>query len=179
MRRFNGVIDRLNEWVAVGISYFLIALMLVVTYEVVARYVFNRPTIWAYEVSQFLLLLVSALGGAFTLKVGGHVNVDIVFGRLAPKTRAIISLITSLLVFLFLSVLLWQSWDLFFTSFGDREHSSSLFAPPIYPVKLVMVVGVFLILLQAIARFFKYLLSFMTGVDEVKETGLLVRSEER
>jgi TRAP-type mannitol/chloroaromatic compound transport system permease small subunit len=177
LRRFNKTIDQISRKVAAAASYFLILMMGVVTFEVVARYVFNRPTEWAMEITQFTLLLLAVLGGAYTLLTGGHVNVDIIYGRFTVKTRAVISLFTSLLIFLFLGVLLWKSWDMFITSFRLNEHSASLFAPPLYPVKCLVPIGVCLILLQSIVRFIRYFITAVTGIEEEKEVAFVRQGE--
>ncbi len=177
LRRFNNLIDQISTKVAAGASYFLILMMVVVAFEVLARYVFNRPTEWAMEITEFILLLIAVLGGAYTLRTGGHVNVDIVYGRFTLRTRAIISLFTSLLVFLFLGILLWKTADMFLTSLRLDEHSPSLFAPPLYPIKALLPIGVCLILLQSIVRFIRYFITAVTGIEEEKEITFIGRDE--
>lgn len=169
LRRFNSLIDSINTGVARAVSYLLLLLMFAVIYEVVMRYTLNRPTIWSMELNQFLLCFISALGGAYTLHARGHVNVDIFFGRLGVRSRAIVSLATSLLIFAFLILLLKESWRMGISSWEIEERLVTAWAPPVYPIKMVVPVGVFLMLLQSIVRFLKYFIQAITGVEEISE----------
>lgn len=162
-------IDWLSERIGRFSMYFLLLLMAAIVIEVFSRYFLNRPTLWSLEVNEFTLLFISVMGGAYTLRSGGHVNVDFVYGRLKPRVQAIISLITWSFGLLFLIILLWKSWELFARSLEIREHSSSVLAPPLYPVKLIAPVGVFLILLQFLAQFTRFLMTAVTGKEEIRE----------
>ena len=106
-------------------------MMFVVSYEVVMRYIFNRPTIWALEVNQSLLCIYAALAGGYTLLRRGHVNVEIVYSRFGMRTRTVIDILTSFLFFGFIIVLLWQTWDMAFDSLmlGELSDPWSLLPP--------------------------------------------------
>lgn len=145
-------ISTLNDWVG-RISAFLIPLiMIILSCEVVLRYIFNRPTIWAMETSQLLMCTFVGLGGAYTALKGGHVNVDIVVDRLTPRKRAAADLVTVPPLLVFLSVFLWKASESAFESVEILERSGTFYDPPIYPVKVFMALGALLLLLQALAK---------------------------
>lgn len=127
------------------------------------RYFFNRPTIWVWEMNGLLLCVFVALGGGYTLLVRGHVRVDIVYDFLSPRAKAITDTVTSLFIFLFLSVLLWQGVEQGLLSLERLETTHTFFRPPIYPFKIILAIGTFLFLLQAVANFVRYIYIARTG----------------
>jgi len=98
------------------------------------RYFFNRPTIWVWEMNGFLLCVFVALGGGYTLLVRGHVRVDIVYDYLSTRSKAIMDLLTSFFIFLFLGILLWQATEQGATFLGASGDHSYLFPSSDIPV---------------------------------------------
>ena len=86
----NRLIDLAERWVG-GIGVFaallLVPLVLATTWEVVSRYAFNAPTIWAYEVGYLLTGSHFLLGLAYTLRQGEHIRIDVLSAHMAPSTR--------------------------------------------------------------------------------------------
>ena len=143
--------------------YLVLAIMLTGVYEVAMRYFFNKPTIWVWETNGLLLCVFVALGGGYTLLVRGHVKVDIVYSLFSTRVKAIIDLISSSFILIFLGLLLWQGTKMGLLSLHKFEHSQTMFRPPIYPVKLILVVGIFLFLLQGVADLVRYIHIVRTG----------------
>ena len=149
------IAENINHWAGQITLYLVFALPIVMLYEVILRYIFNSPTIWAFEVSNFVFGGIIILGGGYLLLHKGHVSVDIVYNRLSVRAKAILDLCTSPLFFLFIGVLMWQGIDMFWTSFSRWEHSPSVWAPALWPVKLLIPVGCGLMLLQLLVKFTK------------------------
>ncbi len=147
--------ENVNHWAGQITLYLVFILPAVMLYEVVLRYVFNSPTIWVFETSNFLFGGIIILGGGYLLLHKGHVSVDILYNRLSVRGRAILDLCTSPLFFLFVGVLMWQGIDMFWTSLSRWEHTPSVWAPLLWPVKLLIPVGCGLILIQLIVNFIK------------------------
>lgn len=147
--------ENVNQWVGRITLYLVFILPAVMFYEVVSRYIFNSPTIWAFEVSNFLFGGIIVLGGGYLLLHKGHVSVDIIYNRLSVRGRAILDLCTSPLFFLFVGVLMWQGIDMFWTSLSRWENSPSVWAPALWPVKLLIPVGCGLMLIQLLVNFVK------------------------
>jgi len=176
VERFLKGIDFVNEKVGSFAAYLTFFMMCIVTYEVVARYVFNKPTIWAMEINQFLLCGLTALTGGYTLLYKGHVNVEILYARFGKRTRAFIDIITSFFFFSFIIVLLWKSGVMAVEAWRLGERSETLFSPPLFPVKVIIPIGAFLILIQGFAQFIRNFITLITGKEmERKLPGLFER----
>lgn len=161
VEHFLSSIDSINEWGGRIFCFLIIPIIGIVVWEVVLRYIFNSPTVWAHETSTFIFGAHFTLGGAYTFLRGGHVNVDIIYGRFSPRTRSIIDLITSTLFFFFCGLMLWKGVEFAWASILEREASNTVWGPPLYPLKTVIPVAAFLLLLQGLAKFIR---DFLTVV---------------
>jgi len=153
--------DRSGQVVSV-LAYGMLASLLI---EVLLRYIFNEPTIWAHEVGAYLFGAYFMLGGAYCLRHKGHVAVDILYIRLSRRKQAVLDVIT---FSLFLSVcitLLWYGGVLAKDSWRIFEHSNSTFGPPIYPIKTVIPIAGGLLLIQGLAKFVRDLVIVVTGKE--------------
>lgn len=162
-RIINGLrfVDSLSEWTGKAVSFFIPFLSIIVTYEVVARYGFGRPTIWVHEMSDMFFGTFIIIGGAYTFYHGGHVNMDVIYGRLSPRTKAVLDLITSFFTFSFLLILIWKGGQSAWKSLVTLERDSTMWAPLLYPIKLMLPLGAILLLLQVLAKFIR---DFMTAI---------------
>ncbi|MGB9698055.1 MAG: TRAP transporter small permease subunit [Thermodesulfobacteriota bacterium] len=165
MPKFLRTIDLLNEKIGKGVSYLIIFLLIVIIYEIICRYLFNNPTIWAHETSQMIYGAYVILLGGYVLQRGGHVNVEILYGRFSPRQKAIIDLFTWLLFFYFCGLLLIKGSEMAWDSFKVRETEPTAFAPPIYPIKMTIPIGAFLLLLQGFAKFVRDLQMALFGKE--------------
>jgi TRAP-type mannitol/chloroaromatic compound transport system permease small subunit len=145
------------------VSFLIVVLTFLICFEVVARYLLNRPTIWVNEASAMLFGTYIIIGGAYTLYTQGHVNMDVIYGRLLPKGKALIDLITFWFFLLFCGALLWMGGDTAWRALKNFEHSGSIWNPPVYPIKAIMPIGVFLLFLQGLAKFVRDVITIVTG----------------
>lgn len=149
-------VDWVSEWTGKATSYLILLLTAVITYEVVLRYAFNAPTIWAQETSTYIFGAFFMLGGAFVMRHDGHVRVDIIYARLSPRDKAIVDLITfPIFFFLFLGILVTEGTKMAIWSWTIWERTQSPWSPPIYPLKTVIPVAALLLLLQGTARYIR------------------------
>lgn len=160
--------DRISDAIANCVSYFILILMFLVSFEVAMRYLFNHPTIWSTETTQYLFLTMIALGGAYVMRANAHVNVDIIHCRLRPRARAIVNLFTYLVIFFYLGFVVWKTWYVAVRSYEWRETSASLFGPPIWPIKFFIPVGAFLLLLQTVATYFRNIMQAISGEEDTE-----------
>lgn len=146
-------INSLNEKVGFYSSFLTIPLIVVVVYEVIMRYAFNSPTVWAFEATTLIYGVHYMLGLAFTHKHDGHVAIDVFESRLAPKPRTILRVIVSLIFFV-PTVGMLATWSVIYaaTSWHNWENASTSWAPPLYPFKTIMAIGFILLFLQGIAK---------------------------
>ena len=157
------VIDNVNTWVARIVSLAIILIIAATVYEVVMRYLFNAPTDWVFEFNYLTHGPYFLLLGAYTLASGGHVNVDIVYTRFSRRGQAVIDLLTAPIFFFFVIMMAFYGWRFAMNSVSFRETLSSAWAPPIYPVKMVIPVAAGLMILQGLAKFIRDLHLALTG----------------
>jgi TRAP-type mannitol/chloroaromatic compound transport system permease small subunit len=153
------VIDKTNEWVGKAVSFLLIPLVLITAYEVVMRYIVQRPTIWSWDLNIQIFAAIIMLGGGYTLLNKSHVVVDVLVTNLDTRKRAILDLITSLFFFMGMIVLLAGGWELAWLSFKARETMPTIWAPPYYPMKMLIPAGTFLVILQGISELLKNIIT--------------------
>lgn len=158
--RLLDVVDWVSEVSGQLSAWFVAPLILAVTYEVLARYLFRAPTIWAYDLSYMLYAAIFMLGAAYTLRHGAHVRTDFLYNDFSDRRKAQIDAAWYLL---FLPVLLllivsmtreaYHSWDI------DERSGESPWRPPIYPLKWMLAVGLGLLFLQSVAEFVRALVA--------------------
>lgn len=102
------IIDNINEWTGNILKFLVIALMLLVSYDVIMRYIFSRPTEWGQEMNGYLQLGVVFLGGGYALLHNAHVRVDNIYKRLPFKGRAVVDAVSYFVLFAICAVLIWK-----------------------------------------------------------------------
>jgi len=153
------VIDKTNEWVGKAVSFLLIPLVLITAYEVVMRYIVQRPTIWSWDLNIQIFAAIIMLGGGYALLNKNHVVVDVLVMNMGARKRAILDLITSIFFFMGMIVLLAGGWEMAWISFKARETMPTIWAPPYYPMKMLIPVGTFLVILQGISELLKNIIT--------------------
>ena len=148
-------VEAVNRVVGRAAMYLIVAMVVVLLHSAVMRTGFNRPPLWTVEVAQFLLAAYYLLGGAYSMQLDAHVRMDLLYGRWSPRRRAFSDTITSVCIVTYLAVLLLGgvSSTSYALEYGQRAASS--WRPPLAPIKIVMTLGILLMLLQAIAFFFR------------------------
>ena len=157
------MIDSLNDRLGWVFAFLLVPMGLIVIVDVTFRYLLNRPSMWAYETSMFIYGGYIVLAGAYTLLHNGHVNVDIVYGNLSPRVKAILDVLTAAFFFLFMWYLLTYSLDQTISSWQMRETTNTPWHPPIYPLRTTLPVACILMMLQGVAKFVRDLHMALTG----------------
>lgn len=156
-------IDIVNNWSGKLVSFLIPVLMVFETYEVLARYVFGKPTIWINELSAMLFGAAILIGGGYTLLHGSQANMDIVYNLFSKRGKAVLDLVTFFLFLSFVGVLFWKGWEMAWRSLITLEHDSTEWAPPLYYFKMTLPLGGFLLLLQGFGKFLKDLIILIKG----------------
>jgi len=154
---FIRIVDSVNEK-ARFLGILFVVMTLIMSYEVVARFVFNAPTIWAWDVNTQLLCFIVILSGGYTLAHKGHVRMDMFTSRWSARRRAWVDLATSFLPLIFCGLLLIESYELAAESVALREVGEGLLHAPIYPLRVAVVLGILLFLAQVLADVLRSLL---------------------
>lgn len=167
LRRVLQLIDNVSKWSGLIVAPVILVYMGMFLYEMVSRYLFNSPTIWAHELSTFVFGIQFMLGGAYCFWRGSMVNVEVFHDRLPIRARAIFDLFLFIVPLAVLGAMVWRGGAFFLDSLALREHTESLFSPPLYPLRGVIPVAAFLFLLQVAAKFVRDFHLAVTG-EELK-----------
>jgi TRAP-type mannitol/chloroaromatic compound transport system permease small subunit len=178
MRRFISLVDGLNYRLGRLIMYGIFVLMGVLLWSTVSK-AFFLPSLWTLEMAQFIMVGYYILGGPYSIQMGSNVRMDLLYGEWSPRRKAWADLFTVLFLIFYLCVLIygavgstayslgyWGSEPFSFFAglatgseeVGRMETSPSVWRPYMWPIKVVMVVGFFLMLLQCLSEFCKDLL---------------------
>jgi TRAP-type C4-dicarboxylate transport system permease small subunit len=133
--------------VAGGVA--LVAITAIVTYDVVMRFL-GHPTIWAAEVSGYLLIAVAVLGAADTLRRNEHFGMTLLIDTFSPERRRWVSLVTWSLVFLLVAGLVWGIVQLIGNSLRFGLRSYTILQAPLALPQIVLLLG-FVALTVAVA----------------------------
>ena len=134
-------------------SYFVLVLFILLLGDVVMRYVQQSPISWSAQLSKLIFGIYAILGGGYLLARREHVNVDLFYGNFSRRRQAAVDIATSFLFFLFLGVLLTESYSMAADSIARMEVSyETTWRPPIWPSKSLIFVAAGLLLLQGIVK---------------------------
>ncbi len=149
--------DRLGKVLHYIAAVCILLIIVIVTYEVVARYLFDSPTWWSGEISVYLLIITVFFPLAYGLAQESHVKVDLVFNRLSPGHQAKLNLITSILALAFFVLLTWQSGYNSWTAYQRNVTSSGTHPLPLFPVLVAIPLGGFALCLQFLIKIGRHL----------------------
>lgn len=154
IRAFVRVVDAFNRRVGRFAMYLIFAMLAVLLYSSISK-TFFTPSIWTLESAQFLMVAYFLLGGAYSMQLDAHVRMDLAYSHWSPRTRALVDAITVLMLIFYLVMLLVGGISSTEYAIEYKETSYSAWSPYMAPIKIVMCFGIALMLLQAVATFFK------------------------
>jgi TRAP-type mannitol/chloroaromatic compound transport system permease small subunit len=153
------LLDAITRAVGRAIAWLIIPMVASLVYEVTARYLFDAPTVWAYDMTYMLYGTFFMLGSAWTLQRGGHIRTDTFYADWSPRRRALVDAACYVLFFLpAMAVFLKLGADYFWKSFQQNERIvTSPWLPIVWPFKAVLPVTAALLILQGISELIKSL----------------------
>ncbi len=167
MKAFIAMIDWISEWEGKIVSFLFVIASVQVCLELTLRYAFNAPTIWGLELTIYLCAVTYVMGGAYAQRFNAHIQVDLFYIRWSPRTRAIVDLfISDLLFFFFCGVLVWQSGAWAWNAFSKGMTSGTIWDPPIWPMKSILFFGSLLLFLQGCCKFIRDLTTAFNKREE-------------
>lgn len=113
---------------------------------------FFLPSLWTLETAQFAMVAYFVLGGPYSMQLHANVRMDLLYGRWSPRTRAAVDAFTVLFLILYLGVMLHGGIASLGYALEYDERNPTAWRPPLWPIKLAICVGVFLMLLQSLAE---------------------------
>jgi TRAP-type mannitol/chloroaromatic compound transport system permease small subunit len=170
---FVRLVDRLNYGVGRFAMYLLFVLMAILMWSSLSKAFFN-PSLWTLEMAQFVMVAYYILGGPYAMQNEAHVRMDLFYAKQSPVKRAWWDGFTVFVILFYLGVLIWGAaasfgfslglqWSdpaqsalgLSWPQIGRLERSPTAWRPYMWPIKLVMLVGFVLMLLQALSSLIK------------------------
>ncbi len=148
-------VDAINRTVGRFTMYLIFLMMGILLFAAISRSLFDTPYSWVMEMAQFTMAAYYLLGGGYTLQQDAHVRMDLVYERWPVKKRAFVDSITAFCLIFYLIMLLYGGYSSteYALQYGQKNYSA--WAPPMAPIKIIMTLGIFLMLLQATAIFFR------------------------
>lgn len=140
------------EWIGRITSLLIFALIAILLYGVIARYVLNSPNSWTSELSGMLYACYFLLGGSYALLKSDHVSVNILRNRFSPRAGAVVDLFTWTFFYIFIGVIFWLGLDYAKDSIARMERSHSVWQPYIWPIKMMLPLSALLMLLAGVRK---------------------------
>jgi len=161
------VIDKFTDTTGTWVAWLNMPLVVVVAWEVIARYAFDAPTTWSFEITYMLYGTIFMLGAAYALHKGAHIRTDFFFEKWSIRTKGVIDS-TAYLVFFFpaIFIFLLVSWSegWYAVSIGERSEQTP-WRPLLWPFKMVVPLACLLLLVQGVSETIKSLWAARTGIE--------------
>ncbi|AQA19561.1 C4-dicarboxylate ABC transporter [Halioglobus japonicus] len=154
MRRYVAIIDAINYRLGRVVMYGIFAIIAILLWSSISK-TFFLPSLWTLEMAQFAMVAYYMLGGPYAMQMGANVRMDLFYHRWSDRRKAWFDAFTVLFLMFYLGVLLYGAMDSASYALEYNERSNTVWRPYMWPIKLVVVLGVTLMLLQAISEFFK------------------------
>jgi len=164
---FTKCIDRFTDWSGTLIAWLNVPLVLIVSWEVAARYAFNAPTVWAFDMTYMLYGSIFMLGSAYALHKGAHIRTDFFFERWSIRTKGFIDSVAYIVfffpsIFIFLLVSGAEGWYAF--EIGETSEQTP-WRPVLWPFKMVVPLTCVLLLVQGVSEAIKSVYAARTGIE--------------
>ena len=147
------------DWTCIKIGrltmYMVFVMMFVLVLSFVTRNIINIPLMWIIEMAQFIITGYYLLGGGYSMIMGDHVRMDLVYSKFSDRNKAKVDAFTSFFLVFYLVTLLYGSISSLIYTIETNQKLFTAWAPYVWPIKTFMLIGILLMLLQSISMFFK------------------------
>ena len=148
------VVDGMNRRIGRVVMYLIFGMVGILLWSSVSK-TFFLPSLWTLEMAQFAMVAYYILGGPYSIQLGSNVRMDLFYGSWSQRRKAQVDAVTVLFLMFYLGVLLYGgllSAD-YAIQYGERSYSA--WRPYMWPIKIVMCVGIVLMLLQSVSELIK------------------------
>ena len=157
-------IDKLNERIGLAVSWLVLAAVLISAANAVVRKGFNVSSNAFLEIQWYLFSVVFLFCAGYTLLRNQHVRIDVIAGRLSPHAQAWIDILGTIFFLLPMSLtIMWLSWPVFIEAYQRQEVSTNAGGLIIWPARLLVPIGFFLLVIQGISELIKRI-AFLKGL---------------
>jgi len=150
METFHRSVEAISEYSGRLASWIIYIGIIILTVEVVLRYIFNSPTVWAHGYTQRIFGSYFVLIGAYTFIHEGHVRIDLIYAKVNQRMQAFLDITNCVFLLVWSGVLIPCGWEFFMKSYKMGEVDQMVLAHPIWWVKFMIPLGMALIFLQGI-----------------------------
>jgi len=153
--RFDGWLGHVENAFNLFAAFSILALMLLAVVQVVGRLAFNTPIPGFIDITEQAMAIFAFAGVAYCQRVGGHIRMELVLGKLSGRTLYICEMLGVLLIAFTVALLVWGSWYHFDRSWtiGDSTMDIRL---PTWPSKLMVPVALSLLFLRLLLQVYGY-----------------------
>jgi TRAP-type mannitol/chloroaromatic compound transport system permease small subunit len=176
MQKLLLAIDKVSTFVGQTFAWFIVALTLMISWEVFSRYVLDAPHPWAFDVMIMMYGTVFMMAGAYTLSKNGHVRGDVLYGFFPPRLQAGLDLALYILFFIpGVVALAWAGYHFAGESWAINEHSNvTADGPPVYPFKTILPLAGAFLLVQGLVEIIRCVICLRQGywptrIEDVEE----------
>lgn len=169
-------IDKISTWIGQVFAWLIVALTLLISWEVFSRYALDNPHPWAFDVMSMLYGTLFMMAGAYTLSKNGHVRGDVLYGFFPPRLQAGLDLALYFLFFIpGVLAMAWAGYNYAAESWAINEHSNiTANGPPVYPFKTIIPVAGAFLLAQGLVEIVRCIVCLKQGEwpsrgDDVEE----------
>ena len=157
-------IDSTSEWMGRVGWFIILYLMSFGLYDVMMRYLFDKPSLWIWLTLQYGMVTLAGVAGGYALLHGSFVKLDLLYGRFSLRGKAIADIFTFVFTLLYCVILIWKGIEAAHMSITIRQMTPTAIRLPLYPLKAIIPLGGFLLLLVAVKKFvFDVKTVFYTG----------------
>ena len=142
---------KVGRFVMYGVFFMMFLLIL----SFITRNIINFPLMWIIEMAQFTITAYYLLGGGYSMLTNDHVRMDLFYGKLSNKGKAKMDVFTSFFLIFYLIILFMGSITSLIYTIETKQKLFTAWAPYVWPIKTLMLIGILLMLLQAFSTLFK------------------------
>ena len=149
------IVDTICEKIGRFVMYWVFFMMFLLILAFVTRNIINFPLMWIIEMAQFTITAYYLLGGGYSMLTNDHVRMDLFYGKLSSKGKAKMDIFTSFFLIFYLIILFMGSITSLIYTIETKQKLFTAWAPYVWPIKTLMLIGILLMLLQAFSTLFK------------------------
>lgn len=154
LSRFVKIVEAINYWLGRVMMYFIFVMIGILLWSSVSK-TFFLPSLWTLEMAQFSMVAYFLLGGPYAMQMGANVRMDLLYGLWTVRQKAWVDAFTVIFLLIYLGVLLYGGIESLLYALEYKERSASAWRPLMWPIKSLMCIGIFLMLLQVLAELIK------------------------
>lgn len=151
LKRFVSACDAIAEWSGRILSIGEYVIMIVMLWQVSARYIFKNPAVWTSDISLYVFGALGVLSGAYLLKHHEHIKVDLFYAQYPPRVKAVVDIVIYLIVIAWCVILCYFSIPYVIQTIQTGERGISSLHAPLWPIRMTIPIAGILQGLEALA----------------------------